>query len=418
MRVCCPAVQPCGRRGSLCAGFALLLCMLATNANAQSPVTVRAGAHAVGVVTRADPALLGDERTESYLTQPMIMTHASWRDRLTFSATINFEGWTLDRGELMAGNAGEGYIDRRHPHTFLHEVMLTGFASAAGFDASLAFGRGFAPFGTDDPMVRPFVKYPANHHWSQILERWVLVGALKRGPVAFEAGLFNGNEPTSPEDLGRLSRFADSHAFRLSLFPIGALELQGSYAAVESPEHVLGGGLDQRKWSASARWDSRETTGVPLYGFVEWAETHEYDDDRRVFLFTTVLAEAALEADAWRLAARFERTTRPEEERLFDPFRSARPHADENIIGVTRWNTMTLHAGRVFEVDGLTVRPFVEASLAQVREITGAIFQPVEFYGDDRLWNLSIGIKVRFGMQHIRMGRYGVAGSAIHDHGM
>jgi hypothetical protein len=79
---------------------------------------------------------------------------------------------------------------------------------------------------------------------------------------------------------------------------------------------------------------------------------------------------------------------------------------------------MTLHAGRVLEVEGLTVRPFVEAALAQVHEITGAIFQPVEFYGDDRLWNLSIGIKVRFGMQHIRMGRYGVAGPAIHDHGM
>ena len=89
----------------------------------------------------------------------------------------NLEGWTLDRGELNAGVWGEGYVDRRHPHTFLHELILSATTSLAGFDASLSAGRGFAPFGTDDPMVRPFVKYPANHHLAQILERWVAIGA-------------------------------------------------------------------------------------------------------------------------------------------------------------------------------------------------------------------------------------------------
>jgi hypothetical protein len=385
---------------------------------AQSAVSIRAGARAIGLLTHAEPALVGESRTEAYLTQPMIMAHASWRDRIVLSTTVNFEGWTLDRGELMAGNAGEGYVDRRHPHTFLHEAMLTGFASAAGFRTSLSFGRGFAPFGTDDPMVRPFVKYPGNHHWSQILERWVLIGAAQRGPVTVEAGLFNGNEPTGPGDLGRFSRFGDSHAYRISLTPATALELQASYAFLESPEHVLGNGLDQKKWSASGRWQAPAATGMPLYAFLEWAETREYDGDRRVFLFTTLLAEAALDARDWRFAARFERTTRPEEERLFDPFRSARPHGDENIIGVTRWNTFSISTQRSWATEHVTVQPFVEASHINVTEITGAIFLPVEFYGDDRMWNLSIGAKVGFGLQHTRMGRYGVARPALHDHGM
>jgi hypothetical protein len=406
---------------SRCVAFAglALFAFASGTAGLQAPLSARLGAHAVGLVTRADPALLGNAHTEAYLTQPMLFAHVgALQDRLVLSAMINFEGWTLERGELMAGNAGEGYIDRRHPHTFLHELMLTGFASLHGFDASLAFGRGFAPFGTDDPMARPFAKYPANHHWSQILERWVLAGAVRRGPVTVEAGLVNGNEPTGPDDLGRLSRFADSWSARLTLRPLASLELQASYADLESPEHVLGGGLDQRKWSASARWDARNTTGLPLYAFLETAETYEYSGDRQVFLFTTLLAEAAWEPDDWRLAARFERTTRPEEERLFDPFRSARPHADENIVGVTRWNTITLHAGRAFHLHGLTVQPFTEAAHGRVREITGAIFRPVEFYGDDRLWNLSIGTAVRFGMQHQRVGRYGVALPAIHAHDM
>ncbi|MGH7501113.1 MAG: hypothetical protein ACREL7_05075 [Longimicrobiales bacterium] len=435
MRVWRPAVQHDGHAG-VCAAVLpplfdvfVALAISATSAASQSPLSARIGAHAIGIVTRADPALLGEKRTEAYITQPMLLARASaWQDRLVLSATINFEGWTLDRGELALGNAGEGYVDRRHPHTFLHELMLTGFTSVTGVDASLAFGRGFVPFGTDDPMARPFAKYPANHHWSQILERYVLAGAIRRGRASVEAGLFNGDEPIAPDDLGRLSRFADSWAARLTLRPVDALEMQASYAFVESPEHVLGGGLDQRKWSASARWDARAlagcegaacaSIGLPLYALVEWAETYEYSGDRQVFLFTTVLAEAAYEPDAWHFAARFERTTRPEEERLFDPFRSARPHGDENIIGVTRWNTVSLRVARTLDWDALSVQPFVEAALAGVREITGAIFRPVEFYGNDRLWNLSVGAKVRFDMQHRRMGRYGAALPASHDHGM
>jgi hypothetical protein len=181
---------------------------------------------------------------------------------------------------------------------------------------------------------------------------------------------------------------------------------------------VLGGGLDQRKWSASGRWDGRETVGLPLYGFVEWAETHEYSDDRRVFGFDTFLAEASWQVHAWMFGVRVERTERPEEERLLDPFRVARPHTDANIIGVTRWKTLAIHAQHDLNVIGFTAQPFVEAAKSTVRELSGGIFDPVAFYGTDRLWNISIGIKVDFGLRHERMGRYGVALSKDHAHEM
>ncbi len=370
---------------------------------------VAAGLHAIPLLTHADPTLLGSSKTETEIASPLVMLHAMDRTgHLLLAASINFEKWTLPNGDLAAGNEGEGYVDRRHPHTILHELVATARTPVAGLDLSLTAGRGFAPYGTDDPMMRPFVKFPANHHLMQIPERLLLIGAVRRGPVGLEAGLFNGDEPTGPTSLGRLSRFADSWSSRLTIRPLETLELVASHARVKSPEHALGGGLDQRKWTASARFD-RDLRPGRLYGLLEWGETYEYASGVRAYVFTTVLAETGLAAGDWRTALRFERTTRPEEERLADLFRSARPHTDDNIIGATRWNTVTLAAGRAFNFRGLALEPFAEAARSRVAEITGSIFDPLEFYGSTTLWNLSAGIRIRAGMQHERMGRYGAA---------
>ena len=378
--------------------------------------TVRLGAHAAFAATRVDPAIVGESRTEAYVLHPLLIAHATaWRDRLDFVGTLNLEGWTLGRGQPAPGNAGEGYADRRHPHTFAHEVIGTITFPANATAVSLSAGRGFAPFGSDDPMVRPFLIYPANHHWAQVLERIVVIGAIHRAPFTLEAGLFNGDEPNRAEDLGRLSRLGDSWALRATIRPRPALEIQASHASVASPEHALGGGLDQRKWSASARWAGDLAGAGHVYALVEWAETRESASGRLAFIFTTVLAEVSLEREAWRAAARFERTTRPEEERLFDPFRTARPHGDENIIGATRWNTVTAMAAHTFSARGLDIEPFAEAALSRVREVTGAIFDPLEFYGSERITTLSLGVRLSAGMRHERMGRYGVALPAHHQ---
>ena len=82
----------------------------------------------VGVATRASSAHVGRTITEGYITQPNLMgdlRYAGARGDLQLLTTLNFEGYTLRRGELNAGMYGEGYVDRRHPHTFVHEAMLS-----------------------------------------------------------------------------------------------------------------------------------------------------------------------------------------------------------------------------------------------------------------------------------------------------
>src|SRR5687768_431958 len=244
--------------------------------------------------------------------------------RVGLRASIDFEGLTLERGELNTGTYGEGYVDRRHPHTYLHEALAEARTRVGGVELSLAAGKGFAPFGTDDPMVRPFVKYPVNHHLAQVLERLVAIGAVRAGPLALEGGFFNGDEPTSAGTAPRASRFGDSWAVRATLSPLRGVELSSSHARVESPEEREGTGLDQRKLGIAARIE-RAGPGVFRYALVEWARTNELLSGRSVFRFATALGEASFVVRGVDLAARLERTTRPEEERLENPFRTARP---------------------------------------------------------------------------------------------
>jgi hypothetical protein len=366
------------------------------------------GAHAIGLVTHATPAIQGRDLTEGYLTQPGIAAHAA-AGVFSFSGMLNLEGLTLQRGELNHGIWGEGYMDRRHPHTYLHEAMLTVAPRVPGIALSLSAGRGFAPFGTDDPMVRGFVKYPTNHHLAQILERVVVMGAVRRGPVILEAGLFNGDEPLSPEDMGSLDRFGDSWSVRATVLPRPWLELQGSYADVTSPEQPFGGGLDHKAWNLSARV-SRTVGAGALYGLAEVGRAGEFSNDVEVFHFNTVLAEAAYRVHGWKIAARVEQSDRPEEERLLDLFRSVRPAPDNNILGTTQWTTATLQLARAVSVGPLRLEPLIEA--ARIRADPNekpAIMDPVNLFGASKLWNLSFGIRSTIGMWHTRMGRYGVA---------
>ena len=210
--------------------------------------------------TRVDPVPGGRSLGEVRLVQPTIMAHAgALSNRLRLLATLNLEGLTIPDGELTPGAWGEGFIDRRHPHTYLHELIFTFDDVLGDLDGptriSLAAGKGFAPFGTDDPMGRPVLRYPVNHHLAQILERAVAILGVRRGPVMVEGGLFNGDEPERPGQWPRVSRFGDSWSGRLTVLPVTELELQGSYARVHSPEdRPRAAGTDQSKWSVAGRW--------------------------------------------------------------------------------------------------------------------------------------------------------------------
>jgi hypothetical protein len=383
------------------------MAMGATDSSHRATASVRA--QAIGLVTRVDPAVAGRTHAEAYLAQPVIMAHGSvLNGHVGAVLTLDFEGLTLDRGQLNPGANGEGYADRRHPHTYLHEAIVTASGTFRGTGVSLAGGKGFVPFGTDDPMMRPFAAYPVNHHLAQILERYVAIGAVTRGPVTLEAALFNGDEPVSPGTPPDASRFGDSWAARVTVAPIRTLELEGSFASVTSPELAAGGGLDQHKWSVGARFEREH--GPLRSALVEWARTDDRFGDLVTNEFTSFLAEGTTALRTASLSIRFENTTRPEEERLLDPFRYSRNPTDLGVIGITRWRIGTVALSAPLPVQHVDVAPFVELSYARpTDEITPSAFVPTEFYGASSIWSMSFGVRLGVGRMMHRMGRYGAA---------
>lgn len=369
---------------------------------------------AIPLVTRADPTAGGTAQTQVALTQALAMVRAPfWGAHGDVDAALNGEGLTMPSGELNTGASGEGYVDRRHPHTYVHELMLTlkGASGPVGYSATA--GRGFAPFGTDDPMMRPLVKFPINHHLAQILERGAVIGALRSGPVILEGATFGGDEPTSPSSLPTMRRFGDSWAVRSTVLPAKGLEVQGSYARVASPEEVGGNGLDQRKRSVSARAIS---DNGDRYLLAEWARTIERDHARDLdaFSYESALVEGAVRVGAMGIALRLEQTERPEEERLADPFRSPRPGSDLSINGITQWRVATLQIAAPTVTSGtVSGVPFVEiARLGASARDSRSLFTPERLYGTTRFWMLTAGVRLRAGGAHARMGRYGVAADA------
>jgi hypothetical protein len=368
-----------------------------------------AGAQAIPLVTPADPTATRAVLTEGYLTQPMVMAHAGWRN-LHGVLTLDFEGLTLTRGELTTGAYGEGYVDRRHPHSYVHELLAGVEDSVKHAHLSLYAGRGFAPFGSDDPMVRPFEKYPVNHHLAQILERELVVGAARVGPVVGEFGVFNGDEPLGPGSRPNFSRFGDSWSSRLTLLPAPHVELSASVAQVKSPEVPDGHGLDQNKWDLYARYDHR-TSDSRIYGLAEWAHTNEHTSGVVSTSLSSWLGEALVCKRDVMAGVRLEGTDRPEEEPLANPFRTPRPPSDLSNLGVSNWKTMTvaLSAPR-WLLKSFSARPFVE--VARIHASPGdppGLFDADLRYGSSWMWMFSAGVRLRIGSIHDRMGRYGAA---------
>ena len=388
---------------------------------AQARPWARLGAQAIAAYEHADAVPGGSPLGEARVVQPVVMVQADALRRLRLTGTLNLEGLTIPDGELAPGNWGEGFVDRRHPHTYLHELVLTADDLLGAHDGdarlSLSAGKGFAPFGTDDPMVRPFVRYPVNHHLAQILERAVAIAALRAGRLALEAGLFNGDEPERPGQWPRVGgRFGDSWSARVTATPLPGATAELSHAHVHSPEHRPGAGTDQEKWSVAGRWD-RPVAGHPTYGLLEWARTSEADG---FFVFHSLLAEGAWGTGPHRLQYRFERTERPEEERI-SRFRSLRPHLENSILGVTRWTTHTVgYQVRVLTRGPLAVNPLAELTYASVTKVGGGLIDVEQLYGQTHIWSLTLGLRIAAGMTMHRMGRYGAVEDesemAMHDH--
>lgn len=364
----------------------------------------------VPALTRVDPIPGGGTLAELRVVQPLLMLNAA-RGPWQLRVTLDGEGWTMPGGELTPGGWGEGFVDRRHPHTYAHELIVTGAdllgEHDGGAHVSISAGKGFVPFGTDDPMSRPALRYPVNHHLAQILERAVVILAIGAGRVLIEGAVYNGDEPERPSQWPAWDRFGDSWSARLTAAPFRDIELQVSAAGVRSPEHRPGAGPDQDKWSASARWE-RRADRRRTYALIEWAHTTEAGG---AFDFSSVLAEGEVRRGSHRAYVRLERTERPEEERLVDPFRSLRPHLDDAIVGTTRWTALTAGYGLRLGPGPLNIEtePIAEISGGSVVETTGSIFDPAAFYRRDTFWSLTFAVRLSRGLEGHRMGRYGVS---------
>ena len=403
-------------RSVLLAGSSMLALTTRVTRAQDSPISLGVEVRAIGLVTRASHTPGDQTLTEAYLTQPMVgaTLRAHW---IYASGMLNLEGATLRRGELDLGAWGEGYVYRRHPHAYLHELVVGVQSPAMPVVGSISVGRGFVPFGSDDPMTRPFVSYPVDHHLAQIIERLMLVAAGRAGPFTLEAATFGGDEPVDPSTLPLARRMGDSWSLRATVTAprlwtmLAGGELTASYANVKSPEYREGQGLDQRKAHLGLRLE-REGEMLRRYALVELARTTDVDRGRDLYTFDAALAEGGLCRGDAGIALRWERSDRPEEERLLDLFRAGRPATDVSVLGVTEWTTLTAAIGlpalRLYDAHAA---PFVEMARVTADRTTAAAFDPLRFYGSTRMWRLAAGVRVavRGEAAHGRMGRYGVA---------
>lgn len=65
-------------------------------------------------------------------------------------------------------------------------------------------------------MSRPGLKYPTNHHLSQVLERWTVNATWQLAGWSLEAGIFGGTEPEGPYDFSNIRSFPNSWSGRLT----------------------------------------------------------------------------------------------------------------------------------------------------------------------------------------------------------
>ncbi|MDH3205854.1 MAG: hypothetical protein OEO79_04540 [Gemmatimonadota bacterium] len=370
-------------------------------------------AQAFPVVTVGDPGGDSDRairRTGWYLTQPAIMANVeSPNQRFVLRTTLNFEGLTQDDGELTFGGWGEGFIDKRHPHTLLHELMLSvNFYDVGGGDLSLSAGKGFAPYGTSDPMARPGLKYPTNHHLSQILERWTANVAWLKGRWSLEGAVFGGQEPESPYDFSNIESFGDSWSVRAArrwgagTGPVADWEVSASFARVTEFAHTA---KETTSLVNAALRRSAPLGDANLYALVE-GSVSILEDHRKFF---SVLAEARYQSGRHQPYARFEYARRPEYERqgLSGEEAFFRYEHDEDPMGTTRWLIST--AAYAYELTGQpwSLRPFFEVQHHQVRADQGGI-AATDLFGTTSFWAISVGARVFLGGNPMRMGNYGV----------
>jgi len=366
-------------------------------------------AQAYPIVTIGAPGDEGSPLRETgwYLTQPALTGHVEGPGRrVVLHTTLNFEGLTQADGELTFGGWGEGFLDKRHPHTLLHEAMLSvNFWDLVGGTASVSAGKGFAPYGTSDPMARPGLKYPTNHHLSQILERWTLNLAYRRAGWSVEAGIFGGQEPDGIYDFSNLESFGDSWSARVAKRWGAAWETSASFGSVTEFAHTV---EETTRFANAAVVRTAPLAGGELYALAEASRSFLADHED----FFSLLAEARWGDGRHQPYVRVEYASRPEYAREGPAGNEAFFHYEHDVdpVGTTRWLIATAAYAYELTPTPWSVRPFVEVQHHQVRGDSGGV-TATGLFGGTRFWALSFGARVFLGGEPMRMGSYGILDS-------
>ena len=78
--------------------------------------------------------------------------------------------------------------------------------------------------------------------------------------------------------------------------------------------------------------------------------------------------------------------------------------------GITRWTTHTAgYELAALRPIGLELRPLVEIAYARIGKVGGGLFDVEDLYGRNRIWSVSVGVRIGAGTPMQRMGRYGAA---------
>ena len=147
------------------------------------------------------------------------------------------------------------------------------------------------------------------------------------------------------------------------------------------------------------------------YALLEWARTDERYNGLHIITYGSGLAETLLRTGGWSMALRAEQTTRPEDERLLNLFRAARPPNHLVIQGMTRWRIASAQLARdLHVVDGMQASLFTELARAQSRPLLRPVLlDPRDVIGANGAWHLTVGLRVGVGLMSTRAGRYGAA---------
>ena len=244
-------------------------------------------------------------------------------------------------------------------------------AARGGIAGGLAAGKGIVPFGTDDPMSRPFVRFPVNHHLAQIVERAEIATGWRLGIGRARGRRLQrrrAGEPGPVAEHEPLRRFLGRAG---DLWPVRGLEVQGShrlgsFAGAPPGSRARPGEVERVGAACSDWWDARRSMAcwngpAPRRATTRSCSPRCWRKDRSSPAGTESGTGSSAPGDRKRSG-------------YFDNlFRSPRPLLDNSIVGQTRWTLHTInYALQLSLAQGrFGVQPFVEVTFGQVSDVGG-----------------------------------------------